>query len=115
MKFSAALLTSALALTTTAAPAAAPDSSLDARANLPGLNKAQSAHATAIIAETKKEGLGRQGCLAAITTGLVESNILVYANKGVPSSLKYPHDAVGSDHDSVGVSVSFLLLSLRAS
>lgn len=27
----------------------------------------------------------------------------MYANSAVPSSLDYPHDAVGSDHDSVGI------------
>ncbi|OQE40356.1 hypothetical protein PENCOP_c006G04702 [Penicillium coprophilum] len=71
--------------------------------NLPGLTSTQSKHAKAIIGEAKKEGLGRQGCLAGIATGLVESNMLIYANKKVPASLKYPHDAVGSDYDSVGI------------
>lgn len=32
-----------------------------------------------------------------------KSNILIYANRAVPKSLNYPHDAVGSDHDSVGI------------
>lgn len=27
----------------------------------------------------------------------------MYANSKVPASLKYPHDRVGSDHDSVGI------------
>lgn len=27
----------------------------------------------------------------------------MYANKGVPESMQLPHDAVGSDHDSVGL------------
>ncbi|KAJ5164814.1 uncharacterized protein N7500_006644 [Penicillium coprophilum] len=71
--------------------------------NLPGLTSTQSKHAKAIIGEAKKEDLGRQGCLAGIATGLVESNMLIYANKKVPASLKYPHDAVGSDYDSVGI------------
>ncbi|KAJ5836249.1 hypothetical protein N7447_002275 [Penicillium robsamsonii] len=71
--------------------------------NLPGLTSTQSKHAKAIIGEAKKEGLGRQGCLAGIATGLVESNMLIYANKKVPASLNYPHDAVGSDYDSVGI------------
>ncbi|MCJ1449550.1 MAG: hypothetical protein MMC23_010070 [Stictis urceolatum] len=53
--------------------------------------------------ETKKENLGRQGCLAAITTGYTEASLLVYANSNVAASLNYPHDAVGSDHDSVGI------------
>lgn len=32
-----------------------------------------------------------------------QSNILIYANNGVPASLNYPHDAIGSDSDSVGI------------
>lgn len=40
--------------------------------SLPGLSATQSAHARAIIAEAKKEGLGHQGCMAGITTGLTE-------------------------------------------
>ncbi|KAJ3472019.1 hypothetical protein NLG97_g11359 [Lecanicillium saksenae] len=27
----------------------------------------------------------------------------MYANKGVPASMNYPHDRVGSDHDSIGL------------
>lgn len=38
-----------------------------------------------------------------MATALVESSVLVYANSNVPSSYNYPHDAVGSDHDSVGI------------
>ncbi|KAK3896787.1 hypothetical protein C8A05DRAFT_39664 [Staphylotrichum tortipilum] len=71
--------------------------------NLPGLNAVQSKHARAIIGEAKKEGLGRHGCEAGIATAIVESSILIYANSKVPASLKYPHDRVGSDHDSVGI------------
>ncbi|EAU32215.1 predicted protein [Aspergillus terreus NIH2624] len=71
--------------------------------NLPGLTATQSSHAHKIIDEAKKEGLGRQGCLAGIATALVESNILIYANSKVPASLNYPHDAVGHDYDSVGI------------
>ncbi|KAK3307851.1 uncharacterized protein B0T15DRAFT_86811 [Chaetomium strumarium] len=70
---------------------------------LPGLNKVQSSHARAIIAQAKKDGVGRHGCEAGIATALVETNIYVYANKNVPKSLNYPHDKVGSDHDSVGI------------
>ena len=40
-----------------------------------------------------------------VATGLVESGdpMKMYANSTVPESLKYPHDAVGSDHDSLGI------------
>ncbi|KAF7712227.1 Uncharacterized protein PECH_003816 [Penicillium ucsense] len=71
--------------------------------NLPGLSATQSNHARAIIAEAKSEGLGLHGCSAGIATALVESSILIYANNAVPASLNYPHDAVGSDSDSVGI------------
>ncbi|KAH8692832.1 hypothetical protein BGW36DRAFT_436578 [Talaromyces proteolyticus] len=71
--------------------------------NLPGLDDTQSSHAQAIIAEAEKENLGHQGCLAGIATALTESSILVYANEAVPESLNYPYDAVGSDHDSIGI------------
>ncbi|KAJ5160587.1 uncharacterized protein N7482_007591 [Penicillium canariense] len=71
--------------------------------DLPGLSSTQSKHAHAIIGEAKREDLGRHGCTAGIATALVESSILIYANNDVPESLKYPHDKVGSDHDSVGI------------
>lgn len=40
-----------------------------------------------------------------LMTALVESGdpMKMYANNAVPESLKYRHDAVGSDHDSVGL------------
>jgi uncharacterized protein YraI len=44
--------------------------------NLPGLTATQSAHARAIIAQVKKEGLGRQGCEAGIATGLTEVRLV---------------------------------------
>jgi hypothetical protein len=34
---------------------------------------------------------------------LLQSGIYVYANRAVPSSLNYPYDKIGSDHDSVGI------------
>ncbi|KAK9482850.1 hypothetical protein V1527DRAFT_515482 [Lipomyces starkeyi] len=71
--------------------------------HLPGLDSTQSSHARAIIAEAKRENLGHQGCLAAITTAITESNIRIYANSGVPASFNYLYDAVGNDHDSVGI------------
>ncbi|AOZ63157.1 minor tail protein [Mycobacterium phage Erdmann] len=36
-------------------------------------------------------------------TIMVESNWIMYANNAVPESLNFPHDAIGSDHDSVGL------------
>jgi N-acetyl-anhydromuramyl-L-alanine amidase AmpD len=44
-----------------------------------------------------------KGIKIAIATGLVESNLKMYANNRDPASLRFPHDAVGSDANSVGV------------
>lgn len=46
--------------------------------NLPGLDATQSTRARAIIAEAKKEGLGHQGCLAGIATGLTEVGLYCF-------------------------------------
>ncbi|OAQ63650.1 NLP/P60 protein [Pochonia chlamydosporia 170] len=73
------------------------------RDNLPGLNDVQSANARAVIDENNKEKLGKQGCIAALTTGLTESSLRILANNGVPASLNYKHDGLGSDHDSIGI------------
>ncbi|KAK3181459.1 hypothetical protein K4F52_007169 [Lecanicillium sp. MT-2017a] len=70
---------------------------------LPTLNGVQSTNANAIIGVVKQRGLGVQGCRAAITTALTESQIKRLANHAVPSSFNYPRDGVGSDHDSVGI------------
>lgn len=54
------------------------------------------------IAEGKRRGITERGIVICIATGLVESNLTVYANSKVPASLALPHDAVGSDGYSVG-------------
>jgi hypothetical protein len=41
--------------------------------------------------------------LALFETALVETNMRNLANPKVPSSLLYPHDGLGTDHDSVGI------------
>lgn len=56
-----------------------------------------------IIAVGRSMGITPRGCVIAIATGLVESNIKVYANGAVPESMNLPHDAVGSDGKSVGI------------
>jgi len=67
------------------------------------LNSIQSAHARVIASVAHSAGVGKQGCIIAIATGMVESSIRVLANTGVPASQNYPHDGEGSDHDSVGI------------
>ncbi|KAF9115025.1 hypothetical protein BGX27_009143, partial [Mortierella sp. AM989] len=71
--------------------------------NLPGLNARQSGYARTIAKAAHTHGVGARGCAVAIATALVESNIAVYCNYKVPGSCKLRHDAVGSDHLSVGI------------
>ena len=59
--------------------------------------------ATAIIHEGQRRGVSQKGIQIALSTGLVESGLAMYANEGDPESLHYPWDAMGSDHNSVGV------------
>ncbi|KAF9979601.1 hypothetical protein BGZ65_006293 [Modicella reniformis] len=71
--------------------------------NLPGLNARQSGYARSIANAAHTYGVGARGCAVAIATALVESNIAVYCNNKVQGSCSLPHDAVGSDHLSVGI------------
>ncbi|KAJ3289590.1 hypothetical protein HK104_007355 [Borealophlyctis nickersoniae] len=68
-----------------------------------GLNAKQTAHAKKIAAAAHSTGVGLRGCWVGFVTAITESNIKVYANKNIAESYKYPHDAVGSDHRSVGI------------
>jgi hypothetical protein len=73
---------------------------------LPGLNAVQTRNARSIIARTKVDFAASQqkrACYVAITTAFQESSIRILANSNYPDSLNYPHDGVGSDHDSVGI------------
>lgn len=60
-------------------------------------------YALRIIAEGRRRGITPKGIQIALATGLVESNITVYANRKLPKSLALPHDAVGNDGYSVGI------------
>ncbi|KAJ3296627.1 hypothetical protein HK104_001397 [Borealophlyctis nickersoniae] len=68
-----------------------------------GLNPQQTAHARKIAAVAHSTGVGLRGCWVGFVTAITESNIKVYANQNIPESFNYPHDAVGSDHRSVGI------------
>ncbi|WP_223860079.1 C40 family peptidase [Pseudarthrobacter sulfonivorans] len=50
----------------------------------------------------KQLGVPRDGQVIAIMMALQESSLRVLANANAPSSLSYPNDGVGSDHDSLG-------------
>jgi hypothetical protein len=68
-------------------------------------------YALAVINEGKRRNISPKGIQIALTVPFVESGWKIYANSNVPESLaknpdgtdKYPHDAVGSDHDSNGL------------
>lgn len=59
--------------------------------------------ARAIIGEGVRRGISVRGIEIALATGLVESNLTMYANNGDPDSLRFPHDALSFDANSVGV------------
>lgn len=50
----------------------------------------------------KQLGVPRDGQIIAIMMALQESSLRMLANVNVPESLNFPHDGVGSDHDSLG-------------
>lgn len=68
----------------------------------PGLTQADQ-YAMTIIDVGRARGVSDRGQQIAIATALVETNLKNYANSNVPESMNIPHDAVGSDHDSVGL------------
>lgn len=60
-------------------------------------------YAKEIVEAAKERALGKEGASIGVATSIVETGLKMYANAGVPASLSFPHDAVGSDHDSVGL------------
>jgi hypothetical protein len=67
------------------------------------LSDRQMAHARAMVNFVRDRGLPERAAVVVIETALVESNLTIYANYNVPGSMAIPHEAVGSDHASVGV------------
>lgn len=68
----------------------------------PAVSKADG-YALAIIAEGRRRNVTPRGIQIALSVALVESGMKMYANSKVPESMNIPHDAVGTDHDSVGL------------
>jgi LysM domain len=71
------------------------------------LNPTQIKYAKGIIAACKARRLpddqGQRVADIALETALTESGLRMYANANNPESLRLPHDAVGTDHGSVGL------------
>ena len=60
-------------------------------------------HAREIANAAKERNLGKRGAKIGTATALVESNLRMLANNAVPESLNFPHEGLGSDHDSIGL------------
>lgn len=60
-------------------------------------------YAQAIIREGQRRGVTPRGIQIALATVLVESDLVMYANQGDPDSLNYPHEALSTDANSVGL------------
>lgn len=60
-------------------------------------------YARSVIEAGEDLGISPRGIVIAFATVFVESNWLMYANHGDPESLRFPHDAIGSDYNSVGL------------
>ena len=84
------------------------------RGRVGGLDQVQLEHAGTVIVEGRRLGVPTQGIVVALAVASQESRFRNYANDGrgsditllqagVSQSLDLPHDAVGSDHGSVGI------------
>ncbi len=83
-------------------------------AGVGGLSAAQLANADAVISEGRRRQVPVQAVVVALAVAAQESRFTVYANDGrggdlaffqlgVDASLSLPHEAVGTDHGSLGV------------
>ncbi|MEV5695442.1 peptidase M23 [Micromonospora globbae] len=68
-----------------------------------GLDRAQMDNATMIVRTGQEMGVPRRALVIAVATAMQESNLYNYASGVLPESQNYPHQAVGWDHDSVGL------------
>ncbi|MCI4065297.1 peptidase M23 [Micromonospora sp. R77] len=68
-----------------------------------GLDQAQMDNAKAIVRAGRAMGVPRRGLVIAVATAMQESNLYNYASGVLPESQNYPHQAIGWDHDSVGL------------
>ncbi|MEV4544559.1 hypothetical protein GA0070609_2133 [Micromonospora echinaurantiaca] len=68
-----------------------------------GLTQAQMDNAKIIVDVGVDMKIPRRGLVVAIATAMQESNLYNYASGVLPESQNYPHQAIGWDHDSVGL------------
>lgn len=68
-----------------------------------GFTATQSTNAAIIVRAGQDMNIPPRGWVVAVATAMQESGLKNYANSRVPSSMALPHEAVGHDHDSVGL------------
>ncbi|PZF86883.1 hypothetical protein C1I93_27255, partial [Micromonospora endophytica] len=68
-----------------------------------GLSQQQMDNAKVIVDVGVDLKVPRQGLVIAVATAMQESTLLNYASGVLPESQDYPHQAIGWDHDSVGL------------
>ncbi|MFC0031521.1 peptidase M23 [Micromonospora chaiyaphumensis] len=68
-----------------------------------GLDQTQMNNAKKIVQAGREMGVPRRGLVIAVATAMQESTLLNYASAVLPESQNYPHQAIGWDHDSVGL------------
>jgi endonuclease/exonuclease/phosphatase family metal-dependent hydrolase len=85
-----------------------------AAVSVAGLDAGQLANARLVVGEGRRSGMSDRGIVVALATALQESRLRNYANdgrggdlgpdqRGIAASLRLRHDAVGSDHGSLGI------------
>ncbi|MFI7607763.1 hypothetical protein ACIBTV_21835 [Micromonospora sp. NPDC049366] len=68
-----------------------------------GLTQAQMDNAKVIVDVGRELDVPKFGMVIAVATAMQESTLLNYASGVLPESQDYPHQAIGWDHDSVGL------------
>ncbi|EWM64597.1 MULTISPECIES: hypothetical protein [unclassified Micromonospora] len=68
-----------------------------------GLDRTQMNNAKKIVQAGKEMGVPRRALVIAVATAMQESTLLNYASGVLTESQNYPHQAIGWDHDSVGL------------
>jgi hypothetical protein len=60
-------------------------------------------NAAAIVRVARQRNLPQRAMVIGIATAMQESNLYNLASNVVPESLRYPHQGIGADHDSIGL------------
>ncbi|SCL28146.1 hypothetical protein GA0070624_3636 [Micromonospora rhizosphaerae] len=68
-----------------------------------GLDQRQMDNAKVIVDVGREMKMPRRGLIIAVATAMQESNLYNYASGVLPESQNYPYQAIGWDHDSVGL------------